>query len=60
MQEDAVTVEKTDHAHAVCCDGGGGPLGHPKVYLSLEKGVAECPYCGRRFVAEGIPVEVGA
>jgi uncharacterized Zn-finger protein len=35
----------------VACDGGGGPLGHPKVYLNLEKeGHVECPYCSRRYV----------
>ncbi|MBM3482001.1 MAG: zinc-finger domain-containing protein [Alphaproteobacteria bacterium] len=35
----------------VGCDGGGGPLGHPMVYLSLEaKGEVDCPYCGRRYV----------
>ena len=35
----------------VACDGVGGALGHPRVYL--EMGVAsfvECPYCDRRFV----------
>ncbi|MFQ5984775.1 MAG: zinc-finger domain-containing protein [Alphaproteobacteria bacterium] len=33
------------------CDGGGGPLGHPLVYLNLgEKGEIDCPYCGRRFI----------
>jgi uncharacterized Zn-finger protein len=35
----------------VDCDGGGGVLGHPKVYLNLgEDGETACPYCGRRFV----------
>jgi uncharacterized Zn-finger protein len=33
----------------VACDGGA--LGHPRVFLNLEeKGVADCPYCGRHFV----------
>jgi uncharacterized Zn-finger protein len=33
------------------CDGGGGPMGHPKVYLSLApSGRVECPYCSRLFV----------
>mgnify|MGYP001157303767 FL=1 len=35
----------------VACDGGGGTLGHPKIYL--EMGAAYeviCPYCSRRFV----------
>ena len=35
----------------VCCDGGGGALGHPLVYLSTgESGVVDCPYCGKRYV----------
>ena len=34
----------------VACDGGGGALGHPMVYLTLsDSGRADCPYCGRRF-----------
>ncbi len=34
----------------VACDGGGGALGHPKVYLNMgEQGWVECPYCDRRF-----------
>jgi uncharacterized Zn-finger protein len=33
------------------CNGGGGPLGHPRVYLNLAPlGRAECPYCSRLFV----------
>jgi uncharacterized Zn-finger protein len=35
----------------VACDGPGGALGHPRVYLSLEgKGEVECPYCDRKYV----------
>jgi len=34
----------------VSCDGGGGALGHPKVYLKLDHGEVECPYCDRKFV----------
>lgn len=39
----------------VACDGGGGPLGHPKVFLKFdETDEITCPYCSRRFVlAEG-------
>ncbi len=33
------------------CNGGGGPLGHPKVYLNLSAdGQVECPYCSRLFI----------
>jgi len=35
----------------VACDGGGGVLGHPKVYLEMgDQTYVECPYCDRRFV----------
>ena len=38
------------------CNGGGGPLGHPKVYLNLAPaGRAECPYCSRLFVNRAPP-----
>ena len=44
---ETITVD-TDR---VACDGGGGPLGHPKVYLNLGVGKrVECPYCSRVFV----------
>ncbi|KAE9408083.1 hypothetical protein BT96DRAFT_849679 [Gymnopus androsaceus JB14] len=32
------------------CDGGGGPLGHPKIYINLDRpGPRPCGYCGLRF-----------
>ena len=35
----------------VSCDGGGGALGHPRVYLEMgDENFVECPYCDRRFV----------
>ena len=35
----------------VACDGGGGALGHPKVYLNMEgRRWVECGYCDRRYV----------
>jgi uncharacterized Zn-finger protein len=35
----------------VSCDGGGGALGHPRVYLNLgADGAVDCGYCDRRFV----------
>ena len=35
----------------VACDGGDGPLGHPRVFLNLAThGRIDCPYCGRRYV----------
>ena len=42
--------------HRVSCDGGGGVLGHPKVWLELgEHDFVECGYCDRRFVRKGSP-----
>ena len=41
-----VEVEDT----RVACDGGGGALGHPRVYLEMgDEDFVECPYCDRRF-----------
>jgi uncharacterized Zn-finger protein len=35
----------------VACDGVGGALGHPRVWLEMGEGdFVECPYCDRRFV----------
>eukprot|EP01104_Vermistella_antarctica_P020686 TRINITY_DN8968_c0_g1_i1.p1 TRINITY_DN8968_c0_g1~~TRINITY_DN8968_c0_g1_i1.p1 ORF type:complete len:138 (-),score=25.94 TRINITY_DN8968_c0_g1_i1:38-451(-) len=37
-------------ANSVQCDGGGGALGHPRVFINLDKGGAHsCGYCGLRF-----------
>ncbi|VDL78662.1 unnamed protein product [Nippostrongylus brasiliensis] len=34
----------------VYCDGGDPALGHPRVFLNLDKpGVHACGYCGNRF-----------
>ncbi len=56
-EEQTIRVETA----SVRCDGGGGPLGHPAVYLKF-KGEAEivCPYCSRRFIlAEGAETVLG-
>ena len=35
----------------VACNGGGGPLGHPQIFLSLgNDGKVICPYCSCVFV----------
>jgi uncharacterized Zn-finger protein len=40
----------------VACNGGGGPLGHPRVYLNLgAAGKVECPYCSRLFIRGTAP-----
>jgi uncharacterized Zn-finger protein len=35
----------------VACEGVGGALGHPKVYLEMgDADFVVCPYCDRKFV----------
>ncbi len=44
---ETVEVERRE----IACDGGGGALGHPRVYLNMgERREIDCPYCGRQFV----------
>ncbi|HAH08660.1 MAG TPA: zinc-finger domain-containing protein [Alphaproteobacteria bacterium] len=44
----------------IWCDGGGGALGHPRVYLEMGEGtVAECGYCDRRYVLDTAHAEDG-
>jgi uncharacterized Zn-finger protein len=41
------------HDTRVSCDGVGGALGHPKVYLEMgDEGFIDCPYCDRRFALD--------
>lgn len=50
-----MTTPETVHAEAtiVACDGGGGALGHPLVYLvPRESDGAKCPYCSRTYVLQ--------
>lgn len=45
--EEPIYVE-TD---TVGCDGGGGQLGHPRVYLKFDaSGEIVCPYCSRHYI----------
>ncbi|CAI4225891.1 unnamed protein product [Auanema sp. JU1783] len=38
------------HERVVYCDGGHPALGHPRVFINLDKpGVHACGYCGNRF-----------
>ena len=35
----------------IACDGVGGALGHPRIWLEMgDMPFVECPYCDRRFV----------
>ena len=49
-QLDPPEVVEVD-SEIVACEGDGGALGHPRVFLNMEgKGQIDCPYCDRRFV----------
>ncbi|MGB7404386.1 MAG: zinc-finger domain-containing protein [Pacificimonas sp.] len=42
----------------VYCDGEGGVLGHPRVWLQIgDAGYADCGYCDRRFILTGGPAD---
>lgn len=35
----------------IACDGGGGVLGHPRVFLTIgDREMVECGYCDRMYV----------
>ncbi|KAA6409028.1 MAG: NADH-ubiquinone oxidoreductase [Lasallia pustulata] len=37
----------------VSCDGGGGPLGHPRIFINTDKPqICMCTYCGIPFANE--------
>ncbi|CAD6505466.1 BgTH12-00957 [Blumeria graminis f. sp. triticale] len=41
------------HERVVVCDGGGGPLGHPRTFINIDKPqVCVCEYCGLPFANE--------
>ncbi|WP_290481986.1 zinc-finger domain-containing protein, partial [Hyphomonas sp. UBA3201] len=41
-------------SHRVSCNGGGGALGHPRVWYEMgDEDFVECKYCDRRFVLIG-------
>ncbi|NQV46353.1 MAG: zinc-finger domain-containing protein [Rhodospirillaceae bacterium] len=55
--QETITAQET----TISCDGGGGPLGHPNVFLKIgEDREIVCPYCSRRYVlAEGAKSSAG-
>ena len=53
MPDGAKTPTEIIHVddRTAACDGGGGALGHPKVFLEMgDEHFVECPYCDKRFV----------
>lgn len=51
MTQDAPETEIVS-TWRVSCDGGGGALGHPRVWLSIPpgRGWVECGYCDKKFI----------
>ncbi len=46
--------------HRIACDGGGGSMGHPKVWYEMgSEHEVECLYCGRVFVQESAASAIG-
>ncbi|MEP7210303.1 MAG: zinc-finger domain-containing protein [Alphaproteobacteria bacterium] len=44
----------------IACDGGGGALGHPKVWYDMgESDAVECKYCDRVYVLKGGSRDLG-
>ncbi len=44
------------NTHRVSCDGGGGALGHPLVFMEIgAEGEVVCKYCDKCFVMRGGP-----
>ena len=52
MPDGAALPPETIHvdSRTVACDGGGGALGHPRVFLWIEEHEAVCPYCSRLYI----------
>lgn len=43
-------------SHRIACEGEGGALGHPRVWLEMgAAGFVDCSYCDRRFIAATKP-----
>ncbi|KAI1819294.1 hypothetical protein F4861DRAFT_534568 [Xylaria intraflava] len=41
------------HDRIVACDGGGGPAGHPRIFINTDKPeIATCNYCGLPYANE--------
>ena len=55
MQDDAVSKSSANviltNQLRVACNGGGGTLGHPQIFLTLgNNGRVTCPYCSCEFM----------
>lgn len=47
------------HDRIVACDGGGGPAGHPRIFINTDKPeIATCNYCGVPYVCHPEPFRI--
>lgn len=54
-QNEVIIVSQT----RIACDGGGGALGHPKVWLDMgQDNTVRCKYCDRVFALDPDAVTV--
>lgn len=60
MTQDAPETEIVD-TWRVACDGGEGALGHPRVWLTLDRstGQATCGYCDKEFLHRTVAEKAG-
>ena len=50
MSTAQVTIRVEADDTSASCDGGGGALGHPLIYLPFDgRDHVDCYYCSRRF-----------
>jgi uncharacterized Zn-finger protein len=55
----------TVNERVVSCEGSGGRLGHPKVFLRMQGHLGgpatqvKCPYCSRLFLLSGDAADEG-
>ncbi|HQT78542.1 MAG: hypothetical protein B7Z80_23655 [Rhodospirillales bacterium 20-64-7] len=52
MTTPQVTPTEIIHVNTrtIACDGGDGPLGHPRVFLRIPQDKVMCPYCSRLYI----------
>ncbi|KAG4302054.1 hypothetical protein PCK1_001729 [Pneumocystis canis] len=52
---------KFSNQRIVSCDGGGGELGHPKIYINLDKNEPiSCGYCMRNTFSKKNLIDIYA
>ncbi len=57
---DKIIEPKKVTTRQVACDGGGGQLGHPRVFLAIDdSNQVTCPYCGQLFIVDTAKAESG-